>query len=517
MPKRFLTLVVLWLAGSCGAALLRAEDSLQKVQSSGVLRWGADAEGGGPFVYPRDDDPTKYQGFEYEIADLVAAKLGVKAEFNQGQWDKLPELLERGDLDVVINGFEWKPMRAERFGMSLPYYIYQLQMLVRKDDERLKTLDDLKTAPDGVKWKVAVLGASTAEENLEQNFGDSVERMLFDGSTDAMHAVERNIDGLDGTLQDLCVATHYADRFQELRPLGKPFAPGYYVMLTRKEDESLLRALNQAILDCTQDGSIPKVLRKYGMWDELQQFRGLMTDSQGNFLPELAPEAADGPKTTPEPRWLILLRRLPLLVQGALVTIFLSVTSMPLAIAAGLAIAVGRLYGPTWIRPPLGWYVEIIRGTPLVLQLYVIFFLLPEFGLAVPPLVAAIIGLAINYSAYEAEIYRAGLLAIPRGQMEAALSLGMPRSLALRKIVIPQAFRLVIPPVMNDFIALFKDTAVCSVITIVELSKQYYIQAQSTGAVVELGIVTAIFYMGMSYPLTLIVGRMERKLAEGHR
>jgi polar amino acid transport system substrate-binding protein len=188
---------------------------------------------------------------------------------------------------------------------------------------------------------------------------------------------------------------------------------------------------------------------------------------------------------------------------------------MPLAIAAGLAIALGRLYGPMWLRYPLGWYVEIVRGTPLLLQLLVIFFLLPELGLALPALFAGILGLAINYSAYEAEIYRAGLQAIPRGQMEAALSLGMSRRLALRRIIIPQAFRLVIPPVMNDFIALFKDTAVCSVITVVELSKEYYIHAQSTGAVVELGVMTALLYLAMSYPLAIVVGRIERRLSTG--
>jgi polar amino acid transport system substrate-binding protein len=120
-------------------------------------------------------------------------------------------------------------------------------------------------------------------------------------------------------------------------------------------------------------------------------------------------------------------------------------------------------------------------------------------------------GLAINYSAYEAEIYRAGLQAIPKGQMEAALSLGMTRNLALRRIIIPQATRIVIPPVTNDFIALFKDTAVCSVITVVELSKEYYIQARNTGAIVELGILTAVLYLGMSYPLSLLAGRLERQ------
>jgi His/Glu/Gln/Arg/opine family amino acid ABC transporter permease subunit len=150
----------------------------------------------------------------------------------------------------------------------------------------------------------------------------------------------------------------------------------------------------------------------------------------------------------------ILTTNLPVLLQSAGMTVFLSVVSFPLAILIGIGVAVGRLYGPWYVAKPLGGYVELLRGTPLMLQLYAIFFLLPKIGLKVPALVAAISGLAINYSAYEAEIYRAGLQAIPRGQMEAALALGMTRSLAIRRILLPQAFRIVIPPVTNDFIAL---------------------------------------------------------------
>jgi len=177
------------------------------------------------------------------------------------------------------------------------------------------------------------------------------------------------------------------------------------------------------------------------------------------------------------------------------------------------------LYGPRWVGIPLGWYVEVIRGTPLMLQLYAIFFLLPKLLISlgldwdVPALVAAITGLALNYSAYEAEIYRAGLQAIPRGQMEAALALGMSRPRAIWRILLPQAFRIVIPPVTNDFIALFKDTSVCSVVTVVELTKQYSISALSTGAIVELAAMTAVLYMLMSYPLSLFARWSERHLA----
>jgi polar amino acid transport system substrate-binding protein len=149
-----------------------------------------------------------------------------------------------------------------------------------------------------------------------------------------------------------------------------------------------------------------------------------------------------------------------------------------------------------------------------VLQLYIIFFLLPELGLSIHAFWAGVAGLAINYSAYEAEIYRAGIQAVPRGQFEAATALGMSRSLTLRRVILPQATRLVIPPVTNDFIALFKDTAVCSVITVVELSKEYSIHARSTGAIIELGLVTALLYLAMSYPLSKLAHRLERQMSK---
>src|SRR5438270_4754501 len=176
--------------------------------------------------------------------------------------------------------------------------------------------------------------------------------------------------------------------------------------------------------------------------------------------------------------------------------------------ALGLLIAVARLYVLAPVRTVLAGYVELIRGTPLMLQLFVLFYLLK-----LPAMGAAIAGLAINYSAYEAEIYRAGLQAIPPGQMEAALALGMSRGLALRRVIIPQAVRVVIPPVTNDFIALFKDTSVCSVITLVELTKQYSILANSTGGVVEFALATAVLYMGMSVPLSWFSRWSERHLS----
>jgi polar amino acid transport system substrate-binding protein len=160
----------------------------------------------------------------------------------------------------------------------------------------------------------------------------------------------------------------------------------------------------------------------------------------------------------------------------------------------------------------------VIRGTPLIIQLYLIFYGLPELvGLKLNPFVAAVLGLGLNYAAYEAENYRAGIQGIPRGQMEAALALGMPRWLALRSVIIPQAVKLVIPPVTNDFIALFKDSSLVSVITMVELTKEYGMIATETYDYLGIGLMTAALYFALSYPASLFANYLERKLRYDHR
>jgi len=198
------------------------------------------------------------------------------------------------------------------------------------------------------------------------------------------------------------------------------------------------------------------------------------------------------------------------LALAARYTFWLAALAFPLAVTLGLSIAVGRLYGPWIVRVPLAVYVEVIRGTPLLLQLVFLFYFLPEMGIVLPAFAAGVLGLALNYAAYEAEIYRAGLLAIPRGQTEAALALGMTPATALWRILVPQAVRIVIPPVTNDFIALFKDTAVCSVIAVHELTQEYQSLANTNpNRMAELALMTAVLYLAMSYPLSLLARWLE--------
>jgi polar amino acid transport system substrate-binding protein len=467
---------------------------LDLVRERGVLVWAADQEGGGPHVYPDPDEPTRLTGFEVELAGLIAAELGVEARFQQGQWDRLPLLLGRS-ADCVINGFEATPVRKRDWHLSRPYYAYSLQLVARRDSA-LDAFEKLSAAGPKGTWRVGVLTGSAAELELRQRDDLRVEVVGFDGTVDCLEQVRGRV--LDAALMDDCIVWFNADRFGDLRGVGRPFAGGTYTVLTARDTPRLSAAIDEAIGRLVADGRLEEL---YDRWD--------MAGRQQVLMLRDAAEVAAAPRQTLGE---LVRATLPLLLRSAGMTILLSVASFPLAILIGLAVAVGRLHGPAWLRPLLAGYVEVLRGTPLMLQLYALFFLLPKVGLALPALAAAITGLAMNYSAYESEIYRAGLKAVPPGQFEAALALGMSRWQVLRHVVVPQAVRIVMPPVTSDFIALFKDTSVCSAITVIELTKRYSVLALSTGRIVELAVATALLYLAMSWPLAVLSRWFERRL-----
>jgi polar amino acid transport system substrate-binding protein len=302
----------------------------------------------------------------------------------------------------------------------------------------------------------------------------------------------------------LPIALYYAKDDPTLKLSGAPFAPGFYAIGVLRQDVTLLAAINEAIKDLDNNGRLERIYRKYGIWDERQT-------SLKNYQPESFVQKKSVSTLREWPRYL------PLLLRGAATTVELSVLAMALAIVAGLFIVLVRLYG---IRP-LQWlakaYVEIIRGTPLLIQLFLIYYGLPQVGIRLNAFVAGVVGLGLNYAASESENYRAGIQAIPRGQTEAALALGMSRWQTLQHVILPQAVRVVIPPVTNDFIAMFKDSSIVSVITMVELTKVYGMLAMSTYDYIGLGLMTAGIYFALSYPASIFAHRLERKLRYDHR
>jgi His/Glu/Gln/Arg/opine family amino acid ABC transporter permease subunit len=203
-------------------------------------------------------------------------------------------------------------------------------------------------------------------------------------------------------------------------------------------------------------------------------------------------------------------RYLPALFGAAIVTIVLSCLAMALAVAAGTLVATGRIYGGRLARNALTAYVEVTRGTPVLLQLFVLYYGLSSV-IRLPAFVAALLGLGLNYAAYESEIYRGALQAVPSGQLEAARTLGLSERQVLWLIRGPQAFRLALAPMTNDFVALLKDSSLVSVITVIELTKQTSIFAANIGSWVVPGALCAGLYLAMSLPLAHLARRLEQR------
>ena len=488
--RRLLAICALLLLVVPARPVAADQSAIAKIKERGVLLWGSDSEGGAPYVFPDPKDPSRLIGFELDIVEAIAKQLGVRARLVQTAWDSLIPALERGDYDMAMNGLEIIPEREKRVLFSRPYYVFTLQLMVRRDEDRIKGIHDLAGT------KVGTLAGAVAHDMLTKIGGVDIRSYSA-----AWPYEDLALGRLDAVFLDTPIAAYYGRPDSRLRYAGPPEGGGFYGIALRKEDRELKKVIDAVIEDLLRTGELKRIYEKWGLWDEAQT-KLITYASSLDAGQQFRSESADAP----------LYAFLPLLLKGAGITIMLSVVSMALAIALGLLLAVTRFYRPPFIGGIATAYVEIYRGTPLLIQLFIIYYGLPNIGIALSPLAAAIIGLGMNYAAYEAEIYRGGIEAVPRGQVEAALSLGMPRSVTFQTIIFPQAFRISLPAVTNDFIALFKDSSIVSVIAMVELTKIYGILAATTLRYFELGLVVAILYFGMSYPLSILARRIETRM-----
>jgi polar amino acid transport system permease protein len=202
---------------------------------------------------------------------------------------------------------------------------------------------------------------------------------------------------------------------------------------------------------------------------------------------------------------------LPYLFEGALSTIKLTILAMALALTIGLVVALLRLSRSRSLRLLAGASVELIRGTPLLVQLFIIYYGLPQYGIRLDAFTAGVLGLSINYGAYLAEVYRAGILSIDRGQWEAGESIGLSRYALMRYIILPQAIRIVLPPIGNYFISMLKDSALVATISVIELMRAAQLRVAVTFRAMDIYLLVALLYFVMSYPVSLFVRYLERR------
>jgi polar amino acid transport system permease protein len=202
---------------------------------------------------------------------------------------------------------------------------------------------------------------------------------------------------------------------------------------------------------------------------------------------------------------------LPILLQGCWTTIKLTALALVLSTVIGFLLALMRLSPYALVRLPATTFITVIRGIPIIVQLFYIYFVFPEIGIELSAFQAGFIGLGIAYSAYQAENFRAGIEAIDHGQIEAAQSLGMRYWLLLRRVIMPQAIRITLPPYGNTMIMMLKDSSIASTITVAELARQGQLIASSTFKNMTVFTLVALLYLTMSLPLTALAHWLEKR------
>jgi polar amino acid transport system substrate-binding protein len=460
------------------------------------LRWGGDAEGGAPFVEADPTNPSRVRGFDVEIAAMMARDLGRTPQFVQVAWASIAQSVERGDFAIGMSGLEDRPALHERFAVSLPYYEFREVLAVRAaDTARFRSLGDLGGR------RVATLGATMAWDMLLQ--AQQTHGLVPVSYDDDVHPYSDLVNGrVDAVLLDHVLAERSLKRVGGFVVQPTALATGHYVAVLAARDTALRDSINTTLRTRMRDGSLERVFRSWNVWDTAQ------ARYQQQLLASAPARTAAPPRAATTRQ--SLATYLPALLRAALITLALSLLAMALAVVLGIGLASGRVYGPRALRVVLTAYVELIRGTPVLLQLFVLYYGLADV-VRLPAFAAAVLGLGLNYAAYESEIYRAALEAIPALQLEAARTLGLSEWQILRFVRGPQALRLALAPMTNDFVALLKDSSLVSVITVVELTKQTAIYATNAGSWAVPGTLCALVYLAMSLPLARMARHLEQR------
>ncbi|GAB1534970.1 amino acid ABC transporter permease [Geovibrio sp. ADMFC3] len=211
--------------------------------------------------------------------------------------------------------------------------------------------------------------------------------------------------------------------------------------------------------------------------------------------------------------WGTMVHYFPFLLQGAVLTLKISIFALILGFIFGISAALFKLSKNPLLRGAAGFYIWIVRSTPLLVQLFLIYFGLPQLGIDLGSFFSGVLGLALNTGAYNAEAIRGGIISVPSGQMEASRSLGMSSKLAMRRIILPQAMGIALPSLGNNFVILIKDTSLVSTITLVELTLTAQRLIGSTYKPFEMYLMAAFLYAILTTATSLILGRVEKRMA----
>lgn len=450
------------------------DETLKKIQEKGVLTVGLSADYPPYEFHQTIDGKDKIVGFDVSIAEKIAKDLDVKLDIKEMNFDSLLGSLKTGKIDMIISGMSPTPERQKEVDFSDPYMFVQQRVVVRKaDKEKFTSVNDFNGVKVGVQKQ-------TTQEELAQNELVGSDVVSLQKVPDLLLNLSSN--KVDAVVLEGPVAEAYLSQDKTLAMADIKFENGSKetAIALPKGSTALQEKVNASIKEIQDTG----LLKEYQKEANKLMFQdGSFYEKYGNYF-----------------------------IKGTLITIALAAIGVLCGAVFGSLLALMKLAKTRWLRWPASCYIEFVRGTPLLIQIFIVFFGTQIIGLDVSAFVSGCIALSLNSAAYVAEIIRAGISAVNKGQMEAARSLGMTQSASMRYIILPQAVKNILPALGNEFVTVIKESSIVSVIGVTELMFMTgVVQGASFKPFIPL-VITSLIYFILTFSLSRLLGVAERRM-----
>ncbi|MEG0308090.1 MAG: ABC transporter permease subunit [Clostridium sp.] len=434
-----------------------------------------------PFTFSSGNE---VEGFDVDVWNEIGKRLGYDIEFKTASFSGLFGMLDSGKASTISNQITVTPEREEKYYFSDPYVYSGAQIIVKKgNSEGINSFEDLKGKTVGVD-----LGSNYEKIVKDKDINNEIEVITYQ-STDAAFN-DLMLGRIQGVVVDrISALVTINEKGLELELVGEPIEEIYNAFPFQKteENKALVEKINQVLSDMKNDGTFEKISKQWLNTD-------ITSNGSESYLKKLMLSVMEGLKTT----------------------IYLTIISMVIGLVVGISIAVIRVFKIPILKQLVGIHVSFFRGTPLLVQLFLLYFGLPQIIPALQNMsafTAAYIGLGLNASAYIAETLRGAIEAIDRGQMEACLSMGMTKSQGMRRVVLPQAFRIAIPSLGNIFVDNVKGSSLAFTLGVTEILSRAQMSAAASYRFFESYIVIAIVYWILIGIVNYFQRLLERKIS----
>ncbi|MFC4770377.1 ABC transporter substrate-binding protein/permease [Enterococcus hermanniensis] len=451
------------------------DEIYERIQQSGELVVGLSADYA-PYEFHADvNGQDKIVGFDISIAEKIAKDMGVKLKIEELGFDALLGALKTGKIDLIISGMSITEERLKEVDFSDPYFVVQQKVLVRKDDKnKYKTTDDFKGVSVGAQKQ-------TTQEALVKNEMTGADLTSLQKVPDLINNLLNK--KVNAVVLEQPVAEAYAQQSKNLAIASVGFEQGEKVT-------AIAMPKNTPELKEHVNASIKTINDKDLLTGYKKKANELMFQEDQSFLQKYG----------------------PYYLSGAKYTILLAFVGVLFGLIFGSLLALMKLSKNKLLKALAVIYIEYVRGTPLLVQIFIVYFGTGVVGLDLSKLLAGCIAVSLNSAAYVAEIVRAGINAVNKGQMEAARSLGMNQKEAMRFIIFPQAIKNILPALGNEFVTIIKESSVVSVIGVSELIFQTGVVQGASFKPFLPYVLVSLIYFALTFCISRLLGLVERRM-----